>query len=145
MLADFIDICEHEGYVKPTVYQGLYNLIDRRPEVPGLDVVVRTHGMQFRTRFADSNIMSTDARRHDKDKCHEAIRSLDRMLEPHAIPKTEVALRWFAFHSKLEPRDGIIFGASKLSQVKQNVAATRRGLLSEDLAAALDGIWDTVK
>ncbi|EFY92571.1 aldo/keto reductase, putative [Metarhizium acridum CQMa 102] len=47
MLADFIDICEHEGYVKPTVYQGLYNLIDRRPEVPGLDAVVRTHGMQF--------------------------------------------------------------------------------------------------
>ncbi|EFY94040.1 NADP-dependent oxidoreductase domain protein [Metarhizium robertsii ARSEF 23] len=165
MLADFINICDREGYVKPTVYQGLYNLIDRRHEGPVLDIV-RKHGMQFvahsphasgflhgaltsgqtqGTRFADGNIMSTDARRYDKDKYHEAIRSLDRMLDPHGIPKTEVALRWLAFHSKLEPRDGIIFGSSKLSQVKLNVAAIKKGPLPEDIVAALDGIWNIVK
>ncbi|KHN93734.1 NADP-dependent oxidoreductase domain protein [Metarhizium album ARSEF 1941] len=165
MLAEFIDICEREGFVKPTAYQGLYNLIDRQHEGPVLDLV-RKHGMQFvahsphasgflhggltsgqteGTRFAEGNIMSTDARRYDKVKYHEAIRSLDKMLEPHGIPKTEVALRWLAFHSKLQPQDGIIFGSSKLAQVKQNVAAIRKGPLPEDVVAALEGIWEMLQ
>lgn len=165
MLAEFIDICEREGYVKPTVYQGLYNLIDRRHEGQVLDLV-RKHGMQFvahsphasgflhggltsgqieGTRFSEGNIMSTDARRYDTDKHHEAIKFLDKMLGPHGIPKTEVALRWLAFHSQLQPQDAIIIGSSKIAQVKQNMAAIEKGPLPNDVVAALDNVWSIVK
>jgi aflatoxin B1 aldehyde reductase len=78
MLSEFIDICQREAYVKPTVYQGLYNLIDRRHEGPVFDLV-RKHNMQFvahsphasgfphgalttgrveGTRFEEGNVMS---------------------------------------------------------------------------------------
>jgi aflatoxin B1 aldehyde reductase len=45
MLIDFIDICENEGYVKPTVYQGNYNLLNRGHEK--LFPALRKHGLRF--------------------------------------------------------------------------------------------------
>ncbi|KAH9986484.1 putative aldo/keto reductase [Xylariaceae sp. FL0662B] len=109
MLTEFINICEREEYVKPTVYQGIYNIINRRHEGPVIDLV-RKHGMQFvshsphasgflhgaltsgkveGTRFTEGNIMSTDARRYDTNKHHEAIHFLGKTLEPYGISKTE--------------------------------------------------------
>src|SRR3954466_9502898 len=121
MFSEFVDVCEREGFVKPSVYEGIYNIIDRRHEGAVLDLV-RKHGMQFvahspnasgflhgaltsgqveGTRFAEGNIMSMDARRYDTEKNTEAIRFLDKTLEPHGILKPEASLRWLAFHSKL--------------------------------------------
>ncbi|KAI1203605.1 putative aldo/keto reductase [Nemania serpens] len=162
MLAQYIAICERDGYVKPSVYQGLYNFIDRRHEGAVLDLV-RKHNMTFvahspqgggflhgkltsgqveGTRFAEGNIMSMDARRYDTDKHHEAIRSLDKILEPHAIPKTDAALHWLAFHSKLQPGDAIIFCASKIAQAERNLAAIKQGALPDDIVLELDRIWN---
>lgn len=42
---EFIEVCEREGYVKPTVYQGLYNLVSRGHEK--LFPTLRKHGMVF--------------------------------------------------------------------------------------------------
>lgn len=164
MLAEFIEICEREGYIKPSVHQGVYNLIDRRYEGAVLDIV-RKHGMQFvahsphgsgflnrsltsgkteGTRFAQGNIMSIDARRYDTDKHHEAIRFLDKALAPVGISKAEAALRWVAFHSQLTLEDAIIFGSSKLAQVRQNTAAIDKGLLPQEVVTALDGVCESV-
>ena len=165
MLAAYIEICERKGYVKPTVYQGVYNLIDRRREGPVLDLV-RKHSMQFvahspqasgflrgslttgqveGTRFSEGNMMSMDARRYDTEKHHAAVRFLDSMLQPHGIPKTEASLRWLAFHSQLGPEDAIIFGASKMHQVKENVAAFGKGPLPVEVVEALNGVWETLQ
>jgi aflatoxin B1 aldehyde reductase len=165
MLSEFIDICEKEGYVKPTVYEGIYSIVDRRHEGKVFDTV-RKHGLQFvvhspnasgflrgsltsgqveGTRFAKGNIMSMDARRYDVETYHEAIRSLDKLLEPHGILKPEASLRWLAYHSQLTPDDAIIFGSSKLDQIRQNVASVGKGPLPEEVVAALDGVWDTLK
>lgn len=165
MLAEYIEICEREGYVKPSVYQGLYNVIDRRHEGRTMELI-RKHNMTFvahspnasgflhgkltsgqveGTRFAPGNIMSTDARRYDTEKHHDVIRFLDETLEPHGITKTDAALRWLAFHSQLGAQDAIIFGASKLSQVKQNVAAIDQGPLPDNVAEALERVWTTLQ
>src|SRR5690349_13025586 len=45
MVSSFIEVCAQE-YIKPTVYQGIYNIIDRRHEGTVLDLF-RKHGMQF--------------------------------------------------------------------------------------------------
>jgi aflatoxin B1 aldehyde reductase len=160
MLSEFIDICEKEGYVKPTVYEGIYNIIDRRHEDKVLDIVHKK-GMQFvahspnasgflrgsltsgqveGTRFAEGNIMSMDARRYDLESHHEAVRYLDKTLEPQGISKPEASMRWLAYHSRLTPDDAIIFGSSKLSQIKENVASVAKGPLPDDVVAALNGV-----
>lgn len=164
-LAEYIEICEREGYVKPSVFQGCYNIIDRRHEGATMDLI-RKHNITFvahspnasgflhgkltsgqveGTRFAPGNIMSTDARRYDTEKHHEVIRFLDSTLEPHGISKTDASLRWLAFHSQLTPNDYIIFGASKLPQVKQNVTAVAQGPLPDDVVQAIDSVWKTLK
>ncbi|KAK8060748.1 hypothetical protein PG996_010678 [Apiospora saccharicola] len=163
MLEEYLDICEREGYVQPSVYQGLYNLIDRRHEGAVLDLV-RRHGMRFvahsphaggflqgsltsgrveGTRFAQGNIMSMDARRYDTEKHHAAVRALDELLARHdgGMSKTDVAVRWLAFHSQLKSEDAIIFGGSKVAQVKATVAAVGKGPLPDDIVAGLDEIW----
>ncbi|KAK8044803.1 Aldo/keto reductase [Apiospora rasikravindrae] len=162
MLEEYIAICEREGYIKPSVYQGLYNLIDRRHEGAVMDLV-RQHNMTFvahsphaggflhggltsgrveGTRFAAGNIMSMDARRYDTEKHHAAVRAMDKALEPHdGLDKTDVAMRWLAFHSRLGPDDAIIFGASKIEQAKRTVAAVTQGPLPDDIVAALDEMW----
>jgi aflatoxin B1 aldehyde reductase len=160
-----MEICEEESYVKPTVFQGIYNIIDRRHEGAVLDLV-RKHGMQFvahspnasgflhgaltsgkteGTRFAEGNIMSMDARRYDTEKHHQVIRVLDKTLEPYGIAKTEAALRWLAFHSQLGPDDAIIFGSSKIAQITQNVSGIRKGPLPDEVVTVLNRFWDAVR
>ncbi|KAK7943312.1 Aldo/keto reductase [Apiospora aurea] len=163
MLEEYIAICERNGYVKPSAYQGLYNLIDRRHEGAVMDLV-RQHNLIFiahsphaggflhggltsgrvqGTRFAEGNIMSMDARRYDTEKHHAVVRALDKALEPHeGLAKTDVAIRWLAFHSQLGPDDAIIFGASKIAQAKRTMAAVAQGPLPDDIVAALDEMWE---
>lgn len=43
---EMIEICEREGYVKPTVYQGRYNALIRSGE-QGLFPTLRKHGIRF--------------------------------------------------------------------------------------------------
>ena len=45
MLTQLIEVCESEGYVKPTVYQGLYNVVARGHEE--LFPLLRKHGIVF--------------------------------------------------------------------------------------------------
>lgn len=45
MLQEYLKICDKEGYVKPTVYQGRYNLISR--ELESIFPILREHGISF--------------------------------------------------------------------------------------------------
>lgn len=45
MLEKFIEVCDEEGYVKPTVYQGRYNLLERHHET--IIPTLREHGIRF--------------------------------------------------------------------------------------------------
>lgn len=46
MLEEFLDICEEKGFVKPSVFQGQYNAVCRRPE-QDLMPLLRKHGIAF--------------------------------------------------------------------------------------------------
>lgn len=45
ILKEYVEICDKEGYVKPTIYQGRYNLIAR--ELEGVFPILREHGISF--------------------------------------------------------------------------------------------------
>ncbi|RYC60954.1 hypothetical protein CHU98_g5251 [Xylaria longipes] len=165
MLSEYIEICESEGYVKPTVYIGLYNILHRDIEdetIPFLrkhGIVLEAHspsaggflsgslttGNIEGTRFAEGNIMGLHARQlYDKPEMHRAIKYLDEILEPEGISKTEASYRWLCYHSQLRETDGLVFGASKLSQLESNVEAVRKGPLPPNIVKAIDGLLQAV-
>lgn len=45
-LKELLAICEQKDYVKPGVYQGMYNLLARKPDTK-LFPILREHGIVF--------------------------------------------------------------------------------------------------
>ncbi|KAF9629570.1 hypothetical protein BFW01_g10773 [Lasiodiplodia theobromae] len=165
MLSDFIEICDRKGYIKPSVYQGQYNLICRGSE-DTLFPTLRKHGIFFNafsplaggfltgrltanetegTRFADGNVMGQAYKaQYDKEEMHDAIASLNVIIESLGISKIEASLRWICFHSALGAQDGVILGASKPTQLVSNVEAVAKGPLPEKVVTAMDAIWRSI-
>lgn len=163
MLEKFLNICEERNYVKPSVYQGQYNLINREPEQTLLPLL-RKHNMKFvaysplaagfltgkltagnaeGTRLG-SSIGTMFRNFYDKPEFHNAIHELNRIIEPLGISSTGAALRWLAYHSELGEEDGIILGASKVEQVVQNVKDIKMGPLPESVLKSIVAIKDAV-
>ena len=61
--------------------------------------------------------------------------------------RAELAYRWVTFDSPLDPKygDAIIFGASKLSQVKETLGWLKAGSVGEEAKAKIDEIWKTIE
>ncbi|KAG8162129.1 hypothetical protein KVR01_007894 [Diaporthe batatas] len=161
MLDQFIAICDRKGYVKPTVYQGLYNLVCRGHE--SIFPALRKHGIVYNaysplgggflsgkltsgsiegTRFGRDNIVAYYSRlQYDKQELHDAVNALDDILQSANISKIEAALRWISYHSSLGAEDGIILGASKLQYLDENIAAIEKGPLPAEIASRMSGLW----
>jgi aflatoxin B1 aldehyde reductase len=75
---------------------------------------------------------------------HDAVGSLNRAIEHLGISKIEASLRWICFHSALTPDDAVILGASKPSQLQQNVEGISKGPLPDAAVAAINDIWRIV-
>lgn len=58
-----------------------------------------------------------------------------------------VALRWVMYHSILsgDHGDSVIIGCSNVQQLEDNLNAIDAGPLSDDLAQAMNDVWDVVK
>ena len=97
------------------------------------------------TRFDQDNIVGhTLKQKYDKKELHDAIHSLNRILDPAGISIVEATLRWISYHSQLGPDDGIILGATKPHYIADNVASIEKGPLPEDVVAAIDKVWDAL-
>ena len=164
MIEEWLDTAEENGYVKPTVYEGQYNLLCRGYETT-LFPLLRKHNMVFRgfsplaggfllgnftpegvqggSRFArdDSPFMKW----YNKPSMHEAIKRLRKVSKESGIGMDELSLRWLVYHSILNDEDAIILGASKTSQIVKNTAQIKKGPLDEAVVKQLDGLGDLVK
>ncbi|TVY53696.1 Oxidoreductase sirO [Lachnellula suecica] len=54
------------------------------------------------------------------------------------MPIYEAALRWIVYHSALGEDDGVILGASKISQLKSNLGSIEKGPLDAGLVVTFD-------
>ncbi|KAK9464712.1 NADP-dependent oxidoreductase domain-containing protein [Lipomyces arxii] len=165
----FLDNAEKNGWVKPTVYQGLYNLVSRLPE-EHLFPLLRKNGIAFYafTPLAGgffSNIkkgQSPDANgRFDinatfgglyqnmfyKDAIFEASAALNDLAEKHGLTSNAVALRWIRYHSGLSDNENnaVILGGSNKNQLLENVLNATAGPLPDDVVAGVDRLWEIVK
>lgn len=171
-VADICHICDKKGWVKPTVYQGCYNAISRTPESE-LFPVLRRFGLrglfynplaggmltgkykalddasQGEGRFGAKSPISGAAysARYWKQGLFDALEIVRAACDLEGIPMVEAALRWCLHHSCLsgEHGDGIILGASKSEQAKQNVEACEKGPLPASIVEAYERAWDASK
>lgn len=166
-VAEVVMTCKYNGWVRPTVYQGMYNCITRslaKELIPacrryGLDVVVynplagglfsgkyKTSDIPAEGRFSNAvGAMGENYRaRYYKDSTFKALQTIEPVVEKHGLTMIETALRWCVHHSALKIKDGndgIIIGISSLSQLKQNLEACEKGPLPEEVVQALDEAW----
>ncbi|KAI1479701.1 Aldo/keto reductase [Daldinia eschscholtzii] len=172
--AEYLEICEKEGYVKPTAFQGQYNLLCRGYETT-LFPLLRKHGISFvaysplaggmltgkvtlsgnnpdalkGTRFEVSkdNLMGMAGRNwYDKPVFHDAIRELDALCKTHGVDITEASMRWVLHHSILdgEKGDGVIIGPRNQRQLDSYAAAIKGGPLPQGLVEGINGLWEKV-
>ncbi|KIJ44110.1 hypothetical protein M422DRAFT_47589 [Sphaerobolus stellatus SS14] len=143
-VAEIVMICRQNNWIQPTVYQGMYNAITRDCE-PELIPCLRKFGMRFviynplaggffagrvskpdeeipEGRFSgDGNMARMYRARYFRSAYFEAMELIRPIAEKHGLRLTEIALRWCQHHSLLTPEDGVILGASSVSQLEQNI------------------------
>lgn len=162
MVADVCHLCERNGWIRPTVYEGMYNPLTRNAERE-LNACLDRFGMRYYAynplcgglltgryeRFEDA---PADGRfthrpgyqnRYWKKSYFDAVALLKEACGRSGITTVEAAYRWLAYHSMLreERGDGIIIGASGLSHLKQNLAAVKNGPLPGEITEAFEQAW----
>lgn len=166
MVADVYGKCKANGFVLPTVYEGVYNPLTRNAETELFDALEAFHmrfyaynplaGGMLSGKYKSIDDRPQDGRfalrktypgRYWKESFFDAVGVIGEACAGHDIPMAEATFRWLAYHSELsEARgDAIIIGASKLSQLQQNVSAVEAGVLPDDVVGAFEEAWSVSK
>ena len=154
-------ICREKGYPLPSVYQGLYNAVNRRVETE-LIPLLRANGMNFvaynplaaglltgkhkpdvevlQGRFKDNtNYMD----RFYKPDHFQGLALIREACDKHSLVMASVAYCWLLSHSALADGDGLLLGASSVEQLEQNLSSCAAATepLPDDVVAAFDEAW----
>ncbi len=170
-VAKICEICDKHGWIKPTVYQGIYSALHRSIEAE-LFPCLRHYGISlyafqplaggFLTgRYQRDTKDFEPGSRFDPKISHSALHRgrywnetyfdaldvIEAAAGKHGLTVAEVALRWIEHHSQLksELNDAIIVGASSTKHLEGNLADLEKDPLPEDVVEALDVAWMKVK
>lgn len=162
-LQEWLDLADRNGWVKPSFYQGQYNLLCRTYEET-LFPVLRKHGIAFAAysplaggfllgNFTKAGvqggyrftIQSPYTLWYDRPSMHEAVEKLKTVADSTGLGMDELSLRWLRYHSVLRDEDVIIVGASKVDQLKSSVRKAEAGPLEDSVVKDLDALWMDVK
>ncbi|KKY17073.1 putative aflatoxin b1-aldehyde [Diplodia seriata] len=154
-VAEVVMTCKYNGWVRPTIYQAMYNAITRSIEaelIPacrryGLDIVVYNPiaGGLFSGKYKSSEVPTTGRFSDSVGRMGDMYRARyfkDATWE--ALP-----FRWLTHHSALSisdgGNDGVIIGVSSLEQLQQNLKEFEKGPLPDEVLKALDEAWLVAK
>ncbi|KAG9193501.1 hypothetical protein G6011_03536 [Alternaria panax] len=97
-------------------------------------------------RFNAQSMGNMYGKLYDKEPMRKALVKWNEIAEKEGVTKAELAYRWVAYHSALQgDEDGVIFGASKISQAEQTAKSLKAGKLSDEAVKGIDEIWESVK
>ncbi len=155
-MCEMFGICERENWTKPWIAQPMYNLAARgiepeylpfteqygisnivyNPLAGGLLTGKQTPGTPLPgTRF-DGNQMYLDRFWHDQ--YFEAVAEVENIAREAGLSPVELALAWL----RRQPQAHcIILGASRVSQLDENLAAFEASPLGDNELAACDRVW----
>lgn len=166
-VAEVVMTCKYNNWVRPTIYQGMYNVITRNPEPElfkachryGLDIVVYNPiaGGLFSGKIKSKDLVPDSGRfsdgaasgklyrdRYFNDSTFKALQIVEQAAEKNNLTMIEIALRWIVHHSALKIKDGndgIIIGVSSVAQIDNNLDNIEKGPLPDDVVQALDQAW----
>ena len=173
-VAAISELCNaNEGWVKPSVYQGLYNSIHRTIEHELLPCL-RKYGIAFYafnplaggwltdryyrdtqnaslepgSRFDDSKWQGKMYRaRYWNEANFEALDIIRPAVKGAGLRESEAALRWIMHHSQLKKEfgDKVIIGASSKEQLEKNLGDFEKEELSEAVLKAFDSAWEVTR
>ncbi|EOO04195.1 putative aflatoxin b1 aldehyde reductase member 2 protein [Phaeoacremonium minimum UCRPA7] len=170
-VAEIVLTCKYNGWVRPSIYQGMYNCITRSIEaelIPacrryGLDVVIYNPiaGGIFSGKIKSKDMTPAEGRfsdtaksgkmyrgRYFRDSTFKALQVIETAVEKEGLSMIETALRWAVHHSALKVKDGndgIIIGVSSIEQLDDNLNHLEKGPLPESVVKALDEAWQISK
>ncbi|KAA8904689.1 hypothetical protein TRICI_005386 [Trichomonascus ciferrii] len=168
-VAQICEICKMNGWIAPTVYQGIYNVVHRAIEqelIPCLrHYGISLYGFQplaggFLTDRYERGMKEDDyepGSRFDpktlqgmviqgvymNDSYLVALELIREAAKEHGLTEAECALRWIVHHSALSDKhgDAIVMGASSIRQLKSNLDDLGKGPLPETMLQVLDTAW----
>ncbi|KAJ5094995.1 NADP-dependent oxidoreductase domain-containing protein [Penicillium argentinense] len=172
-VAQICEICEKNGWIKPTVYQGIYNALHRAIE-PELLTCLRHYKIAlycfqplaggFLTSRYRRDMSESDHEpgsrfdpkrwqgnlhrgRYWNDFYFDALDIIRPVAKQYGLTEVESALRWLSHHSgmKKDYGDAIIIGASSAKQLEQNLLDMEKEPLPQEMVEALDAAWLRVK
>ncbi|EWY81555.1 Aldo-keto reductase [Fusarium oxysporum f. sp. vasinfectum] len=171
-VAELCTIADQKGWVRPSVYQAMYNCLTRAIEeelVPccrkfGMDILVYNPlaGGVLSGRYKSKEIPADGGRystqdpvigamyrdRYFKDVNFEALKVIQPVADKLGLTLLEIAFRWLVHHSKLKVmngNDGLVIGISSLSQLESNLDNVEKGPLPEEVLEVLDEAWKITK
>lgn len=168
-IEDVVRIAKENNFVVPTVYQGNYSAVARRTEEEIMPVL-RKHNFSFYAyspiaggflskskaeltsdadcRFGKNNLFSGIYNSlYNKPSFLAALDVWDQIARDEGVTNAELAYRWIVYHSKLrgDLGDAVVVGARKQEQIRDTVAAIKKGPLSQKAAKRIDEIWGSIK
>mmetsp|Transcript_10744 Transcript_10744/g.11178 ORF Transcript_10744/g.11178 Transcript_10744/m.11178 type:complete len:382 (+) Transcript_10744:59-1204(+) len=169
-----VQLCQENSWTQPTIYQGLYNPLNRRVE-KSLLPILRKYNIDFiafnalaaglltgkHKRIVENTNTTTtsdNVNNNNNNNNNETTEVLPGRFKnnPNYLPRFYTSVnfdaidiiiaslppgidlvtatyKWLFCHSALLPTDGILFGASSLSQLDNNLAAYSYAQTSEPL------------
>ncbi|CAF1112402.1 unnamed protein product [Adineta ricciae] len=171
-VAKIAQICICNQWVRPTIYQAMYNVLTRALEeelVPccrhfRINILAynplaggilsgrykSTLTVPEEGRFADVK-GNTAAKMYRDRYFHDAyLSALDHItpiLVKYDLTLIETAFRWLLHHSKLNvfDGDGIVIGASSIQQLESNLKDLQKEPLPDEVVQVLDEAWETTR
>ncbi|EED21513.1 aflatoxin B1-aldehyde reductase GliO-like, putative [Talaromyces stipitatus ATCC 10500] len=168
-VAEIVTTCTERGWVRPTIYQGMYNAITRSIETElihalrryGISLVIYNPlaGGLFSGKIKSKDIKPEEGRfsdvaisgpryreRYFKDETFKALQIIENTASKNNLTPLEIAFRWLRHHSVLKwsdkgGDDGVILGVSGFEQLKNNLADLEKGPLPQEVVDALDEAW----
>ena len=169
-VAEIWNIANERNWIKPTVYQAMYNACTRSIEdelVPccqkyGIDIIAynplaggmlsgkyKSNNTPSDGRFSstDPNVGKMYRERYMSVANFEALEMLEPVAKKHNLTMPEIAFRWLVHHSKLyitDGNDGIVIGVSSLKQLENNLRDLEKPPLPAEVVGMLDDAWRDV-
>ncbi|KAJ7611501.1 aflatoxin B1-aldehyde reductase [Mycena polygramma] len=170
-VAEIVTLCRANGWLAPTVYEGIYSAIERTVETE-LIPCLRHFGIKFAAccplagGYLIGHLLSPTLRcdtiprgshfdprnpfgmwyQNRYLRMGPAVRELRAVVEEHGMNLNSASVRWLQHHSALRPTDlGIVFGGSKVSHVEASLRYCTEGPLPEAVIEAFEDCYTKVK
>lgn len=163
-VAEICQYCHQQGYVLPTVYQGVYNALNRTAEYE-LVPVLRNYNMRYyshgslasgfltgkykegvapvkgQDRFAQTRrIRQYEERYLHRTEMFAALGAITAAAAESGISTLEAAVRWTRYHSAVDGAagDAVLIGVSRTEQLEPIMQAANKGPLPDAVADAFE-------